>query len=497
LRYPEGRSIVLQNLSLRQRAKILSDIPSTYMRTCLREFWKMKITPKGTEGVGSESPWHGYRYMAKATNAIRTYGKNVMEIIQISDLWNRETNRPFTWIEWRKMVKKFHQKNVGTPITGEELIRKADTYHEIGRAIPRQIRVELLKTYKYAVPPKPGTDIYLIKGENLIWPAVAIDNNWAQRVRIDGTGKAHRTQTKVRMRPFDILEALKWKNKWAGPAGANLALDSKWKIAGKIEDFRGISISALTNAKTAARFKPPGAEENWKKYGLDVEWSKTWKLRPMFTAPRDSVAILRVQHRTLRVAKHGGYDSDKCLARGCGEVENQIHLVTCRHIKNEFWKPIRDIMVRLGLAMEDFPNNLTQEEHTRLWIAEQWWDEEKGEAIAIGRETAALIHLAWRCLYAETVGARLDERELRLDFAVWKTVRLLLSRVKAYGAKWRKWFMRQRGWRPGKVKMIPEKHREYALIKSDECGSYVINTELQSLLTELIPRRRGRRDERR
>ena len=45
-----------------------------------------------------------------------------------------------------------------------------------------------------------------------------------------------------------------------------------------------------------------------------------------------SVAWLKVMHRNLRVAASGGLGSTKCIcmARGCGEDENQEHLVECQ-----------------------------------------------------------------------------------------------------------------------------------------------------------------------
>ena len=58
LRYPEGRGILLMNLSTRQKTAILASIPkgAEYMKACIREFWKLRIRPVGLDGVGTESP---------------------------------------------------------------------------------------------------------------------------------------------------------------------------------------------------------------------------------------------------------------------------------------------------------------------------------------------------------------------------------------------------------------------------------------------------------
>ena len=46
-------------------------------------------------------------------------------------------------------------------------------------------------------------------------------------------------------------------------------------------------------------------------------------------------------------------------------------------------------------------------------------------------------------LYAETVKARMDDKTLNLKRAIWTWARLALSRVKAYGNKWYKWYQRE------------------------------------------------------
>ena len=45
IKYPEGRGIVMQKLSVREKARILANFPKKceYFKACLREFWKLKI----------------------------------------------------------------------------------------------------------------------------------------------------------------------------------------------------------------------------------------------------------------------------------------------------------------------------------------------------------------------------------------------------------------------------------------------------------------------
>ena len=92
--------------------------------------------------------------------------------------------------------------------------------------------------------------------------------------------------------------------------------------------------------------------------------------------------------------------------------------------------------------------------------------------------------MAWRSLYAEAVRARMDDVALNLKQAVRIWARLTLSRVKAYGAKWYKWYVGQRLWQQSKSKVIPEEYRKYTLIEFGPQGDYYISSKLRKLFQE-------------
>ena len=48
IKYPEGRTITLQNLSTAEKSKMLTSLPqkANYLKACFRLFWKLKLTPK-------------------------------------------------------------------------------------------------------------------------------------------------------------------------------------------------------------------------------------------------------------------------------------------------------------------------------------------------------------------------------------------------------------------------------------------------------------------
>ena len=67
-------------------------------------------------------------------------------------------------------------------------------------------------------------------------------------------------------------------------------------------------------------------------------------------------------------------------------------------------------------------------------------------------EQATVVVIAWRTLYAADVHARLNDKSMNLGNAFSQMTRLVLSRVKAHGAKWRAWYLNQRLWQQGKAK---------------------------------------------
>ena len=55
-------------------------------------------------------------------------------------------------------------------------------------------------------------------------------------------------------------------------------------------------------------------------------------------------------------------------------------------------------------------------------------------------EAAGVLFLAWRCLYAETVHARKEDKELNFKHAYARLILMIISRLKAQGQKWYRWY---------------------------------------------------------
>jgi hypothetical protein len=133
-----------------------------------------------------------------------------------------------------------------------------------------------------------------------------------------------------------------------GPGrGQNFVLDTRWKWGG-ITDIRSVTPQLIRKVLTENKQKKPASEEKWKDYGLDLKWAPTWGLKSQYTTPRDTVALLQLQHRNLYVAKSLGLADTRCRAHGCNDTENQTHLFRCRKIQTGFWEPVNKATQDLG-----------------------------------------------------------------------------------------------------------------------------------------------------
>ena len=166
-------------------------------------------------------------------------------------------------------------------------------------------------------------------------------------------------------------------------------------------------------------------------------------------------------HRNLWVANRDpAYDS-KCRAPGCTQDESMMHLAVCPIITREYWDKVRNLLVQLGLPA---PN-------THRFLLLGVIDNNH----VVGRAAAGMMFIAWRCAYAEIVGSRLDNRAQNWKGAYRRFVGMTISRLKAYGLKWYRWYSRIRRIQVEERKTIPIKYQKRILIESDKFGAYKIH----------------------
>ena len=183
----------------------------------------------------------------------------------------------------------------------------------------------------------------------------------------------------------------------------------------------------------------------------------------MYVSPRDTLTWMKLKHRNLYVANRDRtIVNNACLCCGT-HPESMGHLSTCIVIRRDFWDKIISLIENLGL---DVPGD----REAYILLGRQ------NDQKTMNREAAALIALGWRCLYAEITRARINNEQINLKRALKRTFAMIISRTRAYGEKWLKWF--RRTCHSSKSKLIPKKHQKYKMIKISDTAEYTIAQEL-------------------
>jgi len=159
---------------------------------------------------------------------------------------------------------------------------------------------------------------------------------------------------------------------------------------------------------------------------------------------------------------------------GCSHPENQEHLASCPLIQRGFWKPVQELMHKLGLSCN--------RDDPKFWITGIL---QGGKAV--DKESAAFIFWAWRALYAESVHAHLHDTHMNLKKALAYTIVLAHSRIRAHGRKWRVWYLKQRFISPARSKIIARAYRNYKLYRCNEEGVYHLHPELTQARKTTLP----------
>ena len=291
----------------------------------------------------------------------------------------------------------------------------------------------------------------------------------ATHLLLDAVGKTHK-MGEMDTSGYEMVGAAKWVHskddqRWMGPETDAYPANTVWKLKDESSRLDEMSIKWNTQTITHAKMKPPAAEKAWEERFMEqLPWKKIWKIKSYFTSKRDEVTWLKLQHRNLWVANRDNNVQDPtCNAHGCTREESMLHLAECRVIRRKFWDKVIALMDKVGVRAMNTTKFLV------LGILRQ-------NKVA-GKDAAGILFIAWRCLYAEIVAARLENRSLRLDGVYKRTVGLVILRLKAYGKKWYDWVSSKRLTKSAK-KIIPEKHRKKPLIAATRDGTYQINKQL-------------------
>ena len=299
---------------------------------------------------------------------------------------------------------------------------------------------------------------------------------------IDGLAVGHLTGKVRRIGTWKVVDARMWDEnaptrghtdqdhghravRWTGLPYACFPQNHEWTLGDSTFRVEELTIQILTRQRVNNKMQPPPSQQYWESKFGPIDWYKVWRIKSPYCSPRDEVTWLKLQHRNLYVAKSDpNIPHPTCNAQGCSQEESMAHLAECQIIKREFWNRVKGLMQLLEMRVGH---------RTEFLILGKI-----GRGVYVDREEAGILFIAWRCLYAECVRARIEDKRLNLKRAYACTIRLLVSRIKAYGQKWYRWYSRTRGLRQSKVKQVPKKHRKKKLIEIEGDAKYKINTTL-------------------
>ena len=401
----------------------------------------------------------------------------------MADIINRNTNKRFTRNDWRGFVEEAEKERTGLDPDNATVIEKGDAMYEAAKQIPKDAR-RALRATDYI--PQKNDRIYLAADQELIpgkYLKTAQNGDvHIEEMYIDTVGKEHSMGEEAYANSYEIQQAAIWRQtkleymtgetvdkrdiRWAGPHISSFVTRSKWELAGTEIDLMNVTVKEITKITSRQMWKPPASETVWETYlgGTRIDWTQVWKLKSFFVSPRDEVPLLKIQHRNLFVAGSDPTAPDQsCSHQHCLQKENQLHLVRCTHISREYWTPYLDLLESMQLTFE------RSDEFLLFGLV---------DGKTAPKEVAGTLFLAWRVLYAETTRARIDGNDLRLQKAYKRLVDMIISRLRAYGKKWRKWSERLQHQDPSKNNMIPRQYRKRGVIEQEPYGDYYIHNKL-------------------
>ena len=239
--WKEKEVLLYSKLSNLQKRKLRYRIPKNmkYIRECLTDFWNLNLIPAeppGKREIGSESIWFNHSFEIVCNWRDREYFREITEVVIVSDIMNKATNKPFTRLEWRDWVEEMHSaKKNPLDLDNAFIIDKADKMMEIVKQIPKHIIRKLKRNDDYR--PKDDSIVGISsEGEEPIYgyyskqPRPKITKIW-----IDEVGYPHDTGEEEEIGNREIFRVTLWKGKWEGdvridgPVETSFPGNTKWK----------------------------------------------------------------------------------------------------------------------------------------------------------------------------------------------------------------------------------------------------------------------------
>ena len=491
--YP-GRGILFARLDNKDRKRLLKGVPqgAKYLRDCVTKHLKLALEQDKTvfESVAAEPIWHNHRFMLTNVSKKKCmwYAER-LDLRRMSDLLDKGTSKLRTLTQWRRYVQQKgfteswggHQASLvqgqaGFASTSLGSLKLAHCLLELVRQIPVLVRDRLQQAFEQR-PLETGSYKVMLRDKRSDRLVKCVDDNGTlfQLLSVDGVGKFVQSDHAGPVGEFSLAEVAWWEPKKgdlriAGALTKRFPAAQGWLLDGKEVRLDRLSIKTRTEALSLRKMKPPAAEKAWSsRLGrTDLPWSQIWKIRSFYASPRDQFTWLRVMHRNLYVAGTRT-DIPDTSCRACDEKETILHLVTCPVIQHEFWEPLLKLMDEMG-----FPTPDPSEVHAFLVLGVYTAD---GENRVVKPEHSGMLFIAWRCLYAAVVGSRVDDKPLDLEYAYYRTLQMTITRVTAYGEKWKLWSIKNKF--TSLKCIIPLDKRDRVVIEQDMFGDFQISSTLR------------------
>ena len=323
-RYPQGRAILISNLSKQDKARILKSIPKEcdHMRTCIKDFWTMNITQNTSlppdRNIAGEPFYGNYRFPNPIRYKDAVWWHNILETSCIGDLFNKTYDRPYTIQEWRDYIKEYYLKNTGKRATPYEVKKRIVQMKKILTTIKE---ADLIDAY-YSPMEQPAIgDLVALCTNNETTYAYIGQSNKFQKAWIDNMGVPQDTGelttytqqviepvcfwTKVidehEMTSSDSQEFYQEIPRLIGPTNYSFPRDEGWKLNGKNTTLGAITIKKMTRQTGGLRDAPPNCQKAWRirlqKYmgPFKLPWKQIWRsISTYFTTHRDELTWLKL-----------------------------------------------------------------------------------------------------------------------------------------------------------------------------------------------------------
>ena len=509
----EGRAYLFTPLSTRERIKVLKALPknATYLRSCFKAHWLLDLKPRKHQedtdpkhdpddpktfpaSLPAEPIWRNFRFTLEVSKKLKKFCIESLKITRLSDLVSSDTRTIRTADDWLELVRarrpqertwRGHQEALAVDVLGDDAIMDdnvdlANKIHTLFLGIPPLIRAAI-NGFMAPTEPKKGEIRWLDPLDEHDPPYGKYQGSHTFKTYlINQVGQLVSTGTTTHMDYTATYPVATWKIdkrdyfgegdfeiRYLGPAHRTWPQPEDWMIASEPAELDTLSVRARTRIQAVKRMKPPASPTAWaEKHRLGpilIPWNKIWRIRSFFVTPRDQITWLKVHHRNLYLAGNNP-DDPQCMV--CPAKENILHLVRCSQILNKFWNPLTNTLTRMGFYVPQ-----AQWEKEAFWLLGRL-----DQSHAVDKPVAGILFLAWRCLYAEIVRARVDGATPFFERALNRVWQMTITRLKAEGHRWRSWHLLNIN--TGNKSHIPRKYQDRIVIRCDHDAEYEINAHI-------------------